>query len=580
MPINFALDFTKELDARFSKDAKGMSYSDWVCKNTTLKRKPFNFKRYPFQKAIMDDLHPNLCVIKPSQQGATELQMRKALAFLARNRGTTLMFTFPTEPMLRKQSQTRFQPLIEADRVFSLGATKPIRSIEVNQIGTSFLLLAPATETSATGQPCDVIFNDEVDLSDQHMLALFQSRLQGSSYRITQQFSTPTFGGYGIDATYALSDQQEYMIKCACCNHWQVPVFSKKFINIEGLPDEIELDEIDVNILDKYEINTSAITVDCERCHQPLDLLRDKREWVATYPNRTNNRGYRMRTFSGSTLPPSYVIDQLLKYRKNEFIRGWYNTVLGETYDKGDVRLTDAILNPLFKSERGDASPIGQWYFGADVGSVCHIVIGSSEGIRKGVRVHHFETVLLEKFIDRLIELREKYPQLRGMMDQYPEQWLSKSAFELSGGAIIPCGYRGSIEIADKTETTKNVQVDRTEHLDSVARLCRGGLFEFFNFGNQKELIKEHLKDMVRDVTPEKPAVWRKLTGQDHYFHALAFLTTAVKYFTNDFTGYREEPIKTTLYLAGQDIQLPQGGLYGRESKKKQADFGYSGLLS
>ena len=44
--------------------------------------------------------------------------------------------------MLRKQSQTRFQPLIGADRVFSLGATKPIRSIEVNQIGTSFLLLA------------------------------------------------------------------------------------------------------------------------------------------------------------------------------------------------------------------------------------------------------------------------------------------------------------------------------------------------------------------------------------------------------------------------------------------------------
>ena len=55
MPINFALDFNKELDARVSKDAKGMSYSDWVCKNTTLKRRPFNFKRYPLQKAIMDD---------------------------------------------------------------------------------------------------------------------------------------------------------------------------------------------------------------------------------------------------------------------------------------------------------------------------------------------------------------------------------------------------------------------------------------------------------------------------------------------------------------------------------------------
>ena len=45
----------------------------------------------------------------------------------------------------------------------------------------------------------------------------------------------------------------------------------------------LSLMKLTINILDKYEINTSAITVDCERCHQPLDLLRDKREWVATY---------------------------------------------------------------------------------------------------------------------------------------------------------------------------------------------------------------------------------------------------------------------------------------------------------
>jgi hypothetical protein len=149
---------------------------------------------------------------------------------------------------------------------------------------------------------------------------------------------------------------------------------------------------------------------------------------------------------------------------------------------------------------------------------------------------------------------------------------LAKETFEVSNGAIIPCAYRGSVEIADKTETTKNVQVDRTEHIDTVAKLCREGRFEFFNFTNQKDLIKDHLKDMVRDTTPEKPAVWRKLTGQDHYFHALAFMTTAIKYFTNDFTGYREEVVKTCLYFAGQDLMLPQGNLYGRQGKNQGLD--------
>ena len=102
---------------------------------------------------------------------------------------------------------------------------------------------------------------------------------------------------------------------------------------------------------------------------------------------------------------------------------------------------------------------------------------------------------------------------------------------------------------------------------------------EFFNYVNQKELIKDHLRDMVRDTTPEKPAVWRKLTGQDHYFHALAFLTTAVKYFTNDFTGYKEQAVKTHLFFGGQDLLLPDANLYGRQSKGGLYN-GLGGLLS
>ena len=572
MSNRFSLDMNREIDSRFSADALSMPYSDWVCKNTTFKGLPFNFKKYPFQKAIVDDMHPNLSCIKPSQQGLTEVQMRKAAAFLVRNRGTTLMFTFPNEPMLRKQAQTRFQPLLDSDKVFSMGSTKPIRSIEVNQIGKSFLLLVPATESSATGQPCDVIFNDEVDLSNQEMLALFQSRLQASSFKIRQQFSTPTFGGFGIDATYQLSDQQEYFIQCSCCNHWQVPVFDKRFIHIEGLPEEIALDQIDTHILDKYEINTAAITVDCEKCHQPLDLMRDKREWVATYPNRVNNRGYRVRTFSSAALAPNYVISQLIEYRKNDFLRGWYNTVLGEVYDKADVRLTDAVLNPLFKDENVEGEPIGPYFIGMDVGSICHIVVGSSNSIRTGVRIHRWEMVPLEQVKERIKELREKY-NVRGTMDQFPEQLLAKEVYEETGGAVIPCAYRGSVEINDKTEVTKNIQVDRTEAIDSVAKLCRSNNIEFFNYGQHKELIKNHLKDMVRDTVPEKPAVWRKLTGQDHFFHALGYLTTGVKYFNNDFTGYKEQEERRNIFVMGQNLILPQGDIYGRERSFSKRNY-------
>lgn len=571
MANQFSTLLGKEVRSRFSDDAVNMPYSEWICKNTTLKGLPFSFKNFGFQKKIIDDMHPNLSVIKISQIGATECQIRKACAFLARNRGMTLMFTFPTEPMLRKQAQTRIQPMLEGDKVFSLGAVRPIRSIEVNQIGSSFLILAPATESSATGQPADVMFNDEVDLSDEHILALLLSRLQGSNVRIRQQFSTPTFSGYGIDASYEMSDQQEYFIKCQCCNHWQVPRYAREFINLGAaarsstpFPDEIELDELDPQIIDKYEIDVHAITVDCERCANPLDLRAGQREWVAKYPNRVNNRGYRVRTFSVANLPPSYIIQQLIEYRKNDFLRGWYNTVLGETYDKGDVRLTDVQLNPCFKDENADTAPYGSYFIGIDVGSICYISVGSSTNLRSGVCIHHVEAVPLDGVIERVADLDAKYAFAQGMIDQFPEQLLARSLFEMTNGRIIPCAYRGSIEIADKIEVTKNVQVDRTNHIDTLVKVIKDGKLFFYNYKNNKEILKTHLKDMVRDTTPEKPAVWRKLTGQDHYFHSLAFLTTAIKYYTNEFTGYKEETEKSTVYFAGQTLMQPTSDLFGR----------------
>jgi phage terminase large subunit GpA-like protein len=49
--------------------------------------------------------------------------------------------------------------------------------------------------------------------------------------RITQKFSTPTFVGYGIDKSYKLTDQREYEIRCPACNHWQIPLFTPKFVH-------------------------------------------------------------------------------------------------------------------------------------------------------------------------------------------------------------------------------------------------------------------------------------------------------------------------------------------------------------
>jgi hypothetical protein len=189
------------MEERYSVDAETMSNSAWICANTTLRKRPFSFVGYEFQRAIADDMHPDFACEKCSQVGLTEVQIRKSLALLRRNSSLGLIFTLPNEDMYKRVAQTRLLPMVEEDRVFNPPADKkPTRSMSTIQIVDSFMYLLNCTEAAATGTPADILMHDELDISPQDKIGLFQSRLQRSRFKVTQRFSTPTFLDFGIDA--------------------------------------------------------------------------------------------------------------------------------------------------------------------------------------------------------------------------------------------------------------------------------------------------------------------------------------------------------------------------------------------
>src|SRR3546814_2697904 len=78
----------------------------------------------------------------------------------------------------------------------------------------------------------------------------------------------------------------------------------------------------------------------CDKCSAPLDLGNpDRRQCGARHPSRTGIRGYQIRPFSGARLNPAYVFGQLSHYQSLGYIRGWYNTVIGEAYTNADAQL-------------------------------------------------------------------------------------------------------------------------------------------------------------------------------------------------------------------------------------------------
>lgn len=522
---------------QFSIDSKNMSMSQWIEANTTLKKQPFSFKGYEFQRKIVDDMHPDLSVIKISQIGLTEIQIRKALAFLVRNRGTSLIFSLPTEDMFQRVSKARVKPIVTSDKVFNTPEdmlNKSTRSTEMMQFSQSWLYLVPAIESAATSIPADFVMNDEVDLSDQQMISLFNSRMQASKYKISQKFSTPTYPSFGIDSNWNISDQHMYMLRCTCCGHWQHPEFNTKFVHIPGMPDVGNLTDITVAYKDELELENAYVK--CEKCHSPLDLADPSlREWVAAYPNRKNSRGYRIGCFSVSNLSLPYIFKSMWEYQKTEHIRGFYNTVLGTPYSDGNIQIpTDAIHACMTgDTVMPELDKINEdLWVGIDMGSVCHVTVGAGPSKDK-LRI----IAMYQKRSDEIVEhckwLAEKTKLRGGCVDRHPYTPTANEILKVTSGKIMPTEYRGTKDVNikyDDYELLSHVQVNHTWFLDTIASRIRKRSLSISGYGHQKSIVTEHFRDMVREEKMDgKPAQWIKLHGNDHYLHSSAFMLASLE---------------------------------------------------
>lgn len=463
----------------------------------------------------------------------TEVQIRKMLAFLKRNRGTSGIFSLPDENMHERISVSRFTPIIKDNKIFNTKfdlENKVTRTKEIKQFGQSFLYIVAAIESSATSINADIVMNDEVDLSDQKMIGLYSSRLQGSKFRIQQRFSTPTFPAFGIDANFNSSDQHQYLVRCDACSCWNHPEFTREFVHIPGLADDVEhlylLTQAQTELFDM-----SQCYVKCQHCGARLDLRSPaKREWVAQYPSRVNSRGYQITPFVTDRLDLSYIFQQLHSYQKQEFLRGFHNTVLGKAYSDDTIQVSEDQIRDCFTEQMAPipTSSTDVWV-GIDVGKICHIVIGAGEDCDNIIEIR---TVKVHDLVQTVEELMAKYSIRCGAIDRHPYEPTANEVFEKSGGRIVPVEYRGqkNLNLVFKDEAKEQLshaQVNRTWFLDHLIGKIRKKSLKISGYTHQREIYVQHLRAMARNETPEKPAEWTKLNENDHYFHASAFCCLA-----------------------------------------------------
>lgn len=566
------------LERRYSPASRNLSTYEWLHKYTKFAGKSFSTEGYNFQRDILNDNHPSMAVIKLSQVGLTHIQIHKALSFLTRNQGLQGAYSLPDKSMRDRVSNTRIRPVLDQNKVFNpevIVGSKPRRSVDLMQIGNSFLHVTLATESAATSTPLDLIMVDEVDLTDSEILALYESRLQNSNFKIRHDFGTPTFDGYGIDAAYSQSDRREYLCKCDACNHWQLPDWSLTHVRIRGLPTSLGLDDITFEILPQLDLQNSFVA--CEKCNSPLNLASENRQWVAENPANYLTHGYRVRPFSTSKITIGYIVTQLMKYKNRDKTRGFYNTVLGRTYKDAKARLQDSDIRAcLMEPEALSLSSSDPVFVGIDVGQLCHITIGTGTSINN-FRVVEFKIVPVGDLISEVGGILKKYRVVRGAIDRFPYTPTAEEVRDLSNGKIFPVEYTQGSEI-DEKEQEGYYRGNRTKIIDVVAKKVRTRTLEMNGYGQYREMIVEHLMDMVRVEEPEEQAIWKKLNKQDHFFHSLGFLLFSVRiqeYIKNEELSSQDN--RTAVGLVGIKLKHQAEGFSRKPNTIMYPTLGWRG---
>ena len=560
-PVMGANMFNELLQAckeRYGSGDSTVPLGQWIKENTTIRKRPMSYEDYPFQEAIASDEHPNLSCEKCSQVGLTEIQIRKFLALLRRNTALSGIFTLPNEKMFKRIYNARIKPIIDADSIFNPPMSiQPVRRMDLIQIFDSFGYITGCNEGDATSISADFLFHDELDLSPMDMIGLFQSRLQNSKMKMTQSFSTPSFIDYGINREYSLSDQREYAIKCGACTHWQIPMFDMRFINWGSNKFDIEK-PTDLTPEVIASMNMEEVFVRCERCYKRLDLNdAGNREWVATFPTRTQRRGYKVRPFSTGRITLPYILNQMADYQGKDYIRGFYNTVLGEPFTESSAQMQrneiEAVMDEHGRTvEVSKDEPV---FLGLDIGAICHLTLMRQLADGR-FQFFLFEQIPIFQLVERLQHIRSTYSVIQGCVDRYPFIPTVDALRDESAGVLMPIHYGGNAVIApvnDETDTTVYYRTNRTSAIDRVRTVIVNKQVVLSGYGPYKETLITHLRDMVRDEKPEQEAEWKKLNGNDHFFHSMAYCLLARRVCDHIYTKSSSNLMSNAL-LFGLDV--------------------------
>jgi hypothetical protein len=516
----------------------------WAERYRQIDGHPFGLDRFEPLRAIYEDDHPHVVVIKPAQRGVSEWALNYASFAIdrgaavwteGRKTGLNVGYIFPTRESLADFSKERFSGLVEeTDYLQALFADgDDFNAVTFKQVGQSYLYLRGGWSTRALKSfPADVIILDEYDEMATGAAALARRRMNASVVRRELDISTPTIPGRGIHDLYLQSDRRVYEQQHACGERVSFDFW--RDVRVDGTPYDDGAGK-GWRTWPAELIRASAVRLHCPVCQEALsdEERMAPGRWRAEAPDVTGLRGYWVPWWP---FPVADLVQYAVTAVSNDpsELTELYRSDLGLPYESSGSRISREMLAALSADLPGGVLPDLAWQdttMGLDVGTRFHYRV-SSAGPEGGRYVRAMGSVATWDEVDVLMA---RYGVRLCVVDAFPEQHAARAFVDRHKGRAVTATYptanalKGVLwapQDAPKAVADGRVQINRTMALDAVyAAVATGSERWPAAIHNDPEVVA-HMTALVRisseDAHGQPRADWVH-TKPDHLAHSSAY---------------------------------------------------------
>jgi hypothetical protein len=496
---------------------------------------PWTFNRHPWLRAMHASEAEVNVGQKAAQMGFTETVLNIVFFYMDVH-GIDCLYVLPSKtPDASDFSAARFDTALELSphlqKMFS-----NVKNVGHKRAGNTNLYIRGAKSRSGLKSvPVGVLILDEKDEMNQDNIPLAKERQSGYDINKTWEISTPTIDGFGINASFQISTENEYHYKCPSCSLEGRP----RWTNLT-FPESMEICGEDFNDSDIYRSYLK-----CNLCGKKLsekgkwEWLQNGR-WIPKFQDR-NIEGWGISQLYSTTISPGKFLESYFRAKTNPADeQEFYNSKLGIPHVVEGAKLSEKDIETCIGDHvTYNQNNSGLVTMGVDVGTHLHFEIDkwyigpNTVDLNAEARCQVLAVGKVVHF-EELDILMRKFNITSCVIDMQPER---RKAYEFGTrfwGKVRLCYYgRGiqgkQIHLGQEDELT--LTVDRTSWLDlSLSR------FRTKSIALPQDIPREykrHMMSLVRiyekDVDGNPIGKYVKAgSSEDHFAHARNYAEMAL----------------------------------------------------